>query len=69
MPMALNTLFQSLADATYLAVEVLAILISLATLITSLLPSRSDNISVDTVLQILNLLAGNVGHNRNADDR
>ena len=39
-----------------------------ATAITALTPSRSDDIWLDRILRVLNVLAGNVGFNRNADE-
>lgn len=40
----------------------------MATLVTSMLPTRyRDNIYVDKFLLLLNTLAGNVGKNKNAD--
>ena len=40
-----------------------------ATAITALTPTRADDRALDIVLRVLNVLAGNVGRNRNADDR
>lgn len=51
-----------------LAVEVLAMMVTLATLITALVPSRWDNDLADRIFSLLNLIAGNVGHNKNADE-
>ena len=42
--------------------------VTACTAITALTPSRSDDEILDKVLQVLNILAGNVGKNRNADD-
>jgi hypothetical protein len=42
--------------------------VTAATAITALTPSRSDDEIIDKVLRVLNVLAGNVGKNRNADD-
>ena len=42
--------------------------VTAATAITALTPSRSDDLVIDKVLRVLNVLAGNVGKNRNADD-
>lgn len=42
--------------------------VTAATAITALTPSRSDDVWLDRILQVLNVLAGNVGLNRNADD-
>ena len=67
--MDLVNIIQKLGDATLLASEILAFLIALATVFSAMIPSRSDNARMDRALHILNLLAGNVGHNRNADDR
>lgn len=43
-------------------------LMTAATLVTALTPTRHDDAAVDTVLRVLNVLAGNIGRNRNADD-
>jgi len=58
-----------LVGATLFGTEVLAFTISLATLITANYPSRSGQKKLDNLLQFLNILAGNVGTNRNADDQ
>lgn len=42
--------------------------VSAATAITALTPSRADDVWLDRMLRLLNVLAGNVGLNRNADD-
>ena len=52
-----------------LAFEGLAFTVLAATLVTSLTPTKADDARLDRVLGFLNILAGNVGHNRNADDR
>ncbi len=60
---------RELSNTTVLAGQVLAIIVTLATVITAITPSRSDNILLDKVLTFLNLLAGNVGLNKNADEK
>lgn len=62
-------IIRELSDTTVLAGQVLAIIVTLATVITAITPSRSDNILMDKVLAFLNLLAGNVGLNKNADEK
>lgn len=42
--------------------------VSAATAITALTPTKTDDKAISAVLRILNLLAGNFGKNRNADD-
>ncbi|MCR9212552.1 MAG: hypothetical protein NXI13_02455 [Proteobacteria bacterium] len=59
----------TLEEAILLAFEMLTILVTVATVITALTPSRWDNRMLDRVFQFMNLIAGNVGQNRNADDR
>jgi len=43
-------------------------LVTAATAITALTPSKVDNRVVDFVLMILNIMAGNVLKNKNADE-
>lgn len=44
-------------------------LISAATAVTALTPTKTDDKYVSLVLRVLNILAGNVAKNRNADDK
>ncbi|GLQ07502.1 hypothetical protein [Sneathiella chinensis] len=62
-------ILQKFTDSLSRGAEILALLVLFSTLITSLTPSRSNDRRLDRLLQVLNLLAGNVGKNRNADDR
>lgn len=39
-----------------------------ATVITAVTPTQWDNKAVNMISKLLNVLAGNVGRNRNADD-
>lgn len=55
-------------DAMPAWIHALTGLMAAATLLTALTPTRHDDAVVDLILRILNLLAGNVGANRNADD-
>ncbi|MGR3179813.1 MAG: hypothetical protein ACUZ8E_17375 [Candidatus Anammoxibacter sp.] len=43
-------------------------LITAATAITALTPTKHDDKILNLILRVLNLLAGNVGKNKNADD-
>ena len=43
-------------------------LVTAATAITILTPTKSDDVIVSKLLKVLNMLAGNFGHNKNADD-
>lgn len=43
-------------------------LVTAATAITALTPTNADNVVVGAILRVLNILAGNVGGNKNADD-
>lgn len=43
-------------------------LVTAATAITALTPTQADDKVVAVALRVLNVLAGNVGKNRNADD-
>lgn len=59
----------SVFDAIPAWIAAVTALVSAATAITALTPTRSDDVWVDRILRVLNVLAGNVGMNRNADDR
>lgn len=43
-------------------------LVTAATALTALTPTQTDDKVVAVALRVLNVLAGNVGKNRNADD-
>lgn len=43
--------------------------VTAATAITALTPTKTDDAWINAILRVLNILAGNVGMNRNADDR
>ena len=43
-------------------------LVTAATALTALTPTQADDKVVAVALRVLNVLAGNVGKNRNADD-
>jgi len=43
-------------------------IVTAATAITALTPTTVDDKAVAMILRVLNLLAGNVGKNKNADD-
>jgi len=66
--MPLELAMSKLGEATFLAGEVLAFLVLVATIITSFTPNRSASRHIDQVLKLLNLRAGNVWRNRNLDD-
>lgn len=66
--MELVDIIRTVVGGAEQAVESFAYLVVLATALTALVPSRSNNLLADRVLFFLNLLAGNVGRNKNADD-
>lgn len=43
--------------------------VTAATAITMLTPTKTDDKWINRILRVLNVLAGNVGMNRNADDK
>jgi len=43
------------------------VVISSLTAITALTPSKSDDKIVNTILKVMNMFAGNIGKNKNAD--
>jgi len=48
-------------------VEAITAIVTAATALTALTPTKTDNKIVDTVLNVLNFLAGNILNNKNAD--
>jgi len=50
-------------------VSAVTALVTAATAITALTPTKADDAAVNFVLKILNLLAGNIGKNKNADSK
>lgn len=42
--------------------------VTAATAVTALTPTKTDDAIVNAILRVLNILAGNVGKNTNADD-
>lgn len=58
----------AILDAAPVWLTAITGVVTACTAITALTPSRSDDEIIDTVLRVLNVLAGNVGKNRNADD-
>lgn len=49
-------------------ISAITALVTAATAITALTPTKSDDKFLSVLLRVLNVLAGNVGKNRNADD-
>ena len=56
-------------DAIPAWIAAVTAVVTAATAITALTPTRSDDVWIDRILRVLNVLAGNVGMNRNADDK
>lgn len=49
--------------------EAITAVVTAATLITILTPTKADDAVVNFLLKVLNILAGNFGKNKNADDK
>jgi len=50
-------------------VSILTTVVTAATAITAITPTKTDDKITSTILRVLNILAGNVGKNKNADDK
>lgn len=49
--------------------QAILLVVTAATAITALTPSKTDDEIINKVLKVLNFLAGNIGKNKNADDK
>lgn len=58
----------NLLDAAPAWLTAITGIVTAATAITALTPTTADDKVVAMILRVLNLLAGNVGKNKNADD-
>jgi len=55
-------------DALPAWINAITALVTAATAITALTPTKTDDKYIALVLRVLNILAGNVAKNKNADD-
>ena len=61
------TQFLIWADALPAWVAAITTVVTAATAITILTPTKTDDKIISTILKVLNVIAGNVGKNKNAD--
>ena len=59
----------SVLDAMPAWVTAILAVVTAATGITALTPTKTDDKWLAAILRVLNVLAGNVGRNKNADDK
>lgn len=64
----IETIKMILADAP-VWIHAITGIVTAATAVTALTPTKTDNKIVDAILRVLNLIAGNVLKNKNADDK
>lgn len=62
------TNFEALMDAIPGWITALTTMVAGATAVTALTPTQADDRALNYALRFLNILAGNFGKNRNADD-
>ncbi len=60
--------FNDLIDQFPAWLVAITAVVTAATAVTALTPTKADDKFLAAVLRVLNVLAGNVGRNRNADD-
>lgn len=60
--------FLALIDSMPAWISAITALVTAATGITALTPTKSDDKVIGMLLKVLNVVAGNVGKNKNADD-
>ena len=60
--------FLTLIDSMPAWISAITALVTAATAVTALTPTKSDDKVIGMILKVLNLVAGNVGKNKNADD-
>ncbi len=59
----------NLVDGAPAWVSAITALVTAATAITALTPTKTDDKALAFILHILNLVAGNIGKNKNKDDK
>ena len=59
----------NLVDGAPAWVSAITALVTAATAITALTPTKTDDKAISFILRILNLVAGNIGKNKNKDDK
>ncbi len=60
---------QALIESIPMWITIATAVVTAATAITALTKTTSDDLIVGAILRVLNILAGNFGKNKNADDK
>jgi len=66
----MQAIIQFITSADFIDwLQAITAVVTAATAITALTPTKADNKIINVILKVLNMAAGNIGKNKNADDK